>query len=196
MSVIEGVLWLSIAAVVYSTIGYPLVLLALASLQRAAPQCEPMPDAGLPSVAVLVAAHNEERHIAERVRNLLALDYPVDRLHILIGSDGSADRSIEVLRDMASERVHVADFASRRGKASVLNDLVRLATQEILVFTDANTSFKPDVLRQLVGHFASPDVGCVCGELRLVGNGGDNQDHIYWRYERLLKYHESKILLH
>ena len=193
MSLLEPVFWISVGAVLYSNFGYPLVLLAIAAPRRTAPRPEPTPDVSLPSVAVLVAAYNEERHIAERVRNLLTLDYPADRLHIFVGSDGSTDRSIALLRDMASDRVHVADFARRRGKASVLNDLVMLATQEILVFTDANTSFKPDVLRQLVRHFTLPGVGCVCGELRLVGDGGDNQDHVYWRYERMLKYYESSI---
>jgi cellulose synthase/poly-beta-1,6-N-acetylglucosamine synthase-like glycosyltransferase len=152
-----------------------------------------MSEATLPTVAVLVAAHNEERHMAERVRNLLALDYPADRLRIFVGSDGSADRTVESLRELVGERVHVSDFVRRRGKASVLNDLAGLAGEDILVFTDANTSFRPDVLRRLVPHFAAPDVGCVCGELRLTGSGGDNQDHVYWRYERMLKRHESGI---
>lgn len=193
MNLIEPFFWLCVGAVLYNLFGYPLVLLAFASRRRAALPSEPMPDANLPSVAVLVAAHNEERHIATRIRNLLTLDYPADRVRIFVGSDGSTDRSIEVLRDMANERVHVSDFAGRRGKASVLNDLVTLATEDILIFTDANTLFKADALRQLTRHFALPNVGCVCGELRLMGSGGDNQDHIYWRYERLLKYHESSI---
>jgi cellulose synthase/poly-beta-1,6-N-acetylglucosamine synthase-like glycosyltransferase len=192
MSLVEAVFWASVGAVLYSTFGYPLLLLAVASLRRPVP-LPPLAEAALPNVAVLVAAYNEERHLEERVRNLLALDYPSDRVRIYIGSDGSSDRSGEILRGVASDRIRVAEFPRRRGKASVLNDLVALTGEEILVFTDANTSFRPDVLRQLVRHFAAPDVGCVCGELLLTGSAGDNQDHVYWRYERMLKLHESSI---
>jgi cellulose synthase/poly-beta-1,6-N-acetylglucosamine synthase-like glycosyltransferase len=191
--VAELIFWLSVFVVLYSNFGYPLLLITLASLRRSAPRPDPTLDAGLPSVAVLVAAHNEERHIAERVNNLLAIDYPADRLRIFIGSDGSTDRTVDILRELTNERLEVIATETRRGKASVLNDLAALAGQEILVFTDANTSFKPDALRHLLRHFTRPEVGCVCGELCLVGNGGDNQDHIYWRYERLLKQHESSI---
>ena len=192
-NLIEPVFWLSVAVVVYSNFGYPILVMVLAQLRRRPVQPEPMSAAECPSIAILVAAHNEENHIAERVRNLLALDYPAHRLHIFIGSDGSTDRTVDILRTMACEHVHVAATAQRRGKASVVNDLVALATQDILVFTDANTSFKPDTVGHLVRHFARADVGCVCGELRLLGSGGDNQDHIYWHYERVLKFHESCI---
>jgi len=193
VNLLEAIFWVSAGIVVFSTVGYPCILLAVAPRGRPPASTRPLPDDELPSVAVLVAAHNEERHIAERVRNLLALDYPPDRLHFYIGSDGSTDRTIAELRQVPHERVHVHDFPQRRGKASVINDLVELSSQDVLVFTDANTSFDRDTLRHLVQPLASPDVGCVCGELRLIDSAGDNQDHIYWRFERMLKYHESRL---
>jgi cellulose synthase/poly-beta-1,6-N-acetylglucosamine synthase-like glycosyltransferase len=147
------------------------------------------------SVAVLVAAFNEERHIDERVSNLLAQTYAGGRLHIYVGSDASDDRTAEILHGMADSRLTFVDFRQRRGKAAVINDLAAMATEELLVFTDANTFFHPDTVQKLVRHFGRDDVGCVCGDLRLVkgASSGDNQDHLYWRYERLLKFFESRI---
>lgn len=148
-----------------------------------------------PRVAVLVAAYNEERHIEARITNVLAQDYPADLLRIYVGSDCSSDRTAELARSFDTERLTFVDFAMRRGKPSVINDLANMATEEILVLTDANTMFMPDAVSKLVRHFDKADVGCVCGELRMQSEGDDveNQDHIYWRYERLLKFFESRI---
>jgi cellulose synthase/poly-beta-1,6-N-acetylglucosamine synthase-like glycosyltransferase len=205
-------LWFSLACIVYTYAGYPLVLTLISAAhqlrsdwrqvsggasrsgtRRVATQTD------LPHVAVLVAAFNEEQHIAERITNLLNQDYPADRLHIYIGSDASSDRTGDIVRSMAHPRLTFVDFTARRGKASVINDLAAMASQEILAFTDANTMFLPDAVQKLVRHFGRPEVACVCGELRLVKadadplKANDNQDHIYWRYERLLKFFESRI---
>jgi len=199
MRLLELIFWASALVVNYSYAGYPLLLLALSALRKpSVPPPEPQARTDWPQVTVLVAAHNEERDIAARVRNLLDQDYPAERLRVLVGSDGSSDATVDIVRtlqEQGAERVQLQAFTQRRGKASVLNDLVALASPEteILVFTDANTSFAPDALRQLLCHFSVPEVACVCGELRLMGSGGDNQDHIYWRYERMLKRHESRL---
>jgi cellulose synthase/poly-beta-1,6-N-acetylglucosamine synthase-like glycosyltransferase len=200
------VFWTCAAGVLYTYFGYPLLLGTLAGLKQwrsdwqfvsnaAARRASAVTSAALPRVAVIVAAFNEERDIEARVRNLLAQDYPADRLSILIGSDGSTDRTAEIVRALAHPSVRFIDFAARRGKASVLNDLVAMADEEVLVFTDANTTFQHDAVRMLMRRLDDPGVGCVCGELRLVraGDTGDNQDHVYWRYERMLKFHESRI---
>lgn len=204
MTLIEVVFWLSVGGVGYTYFGYPLVLIVLTGLRqlrgdwayvatgksrRAMP-----PSQTLPSVAVLVAAHNEERDIAERIRNLLALDYPAEQLHIYVGSDGSSDGTEQEAAPFVGERVHWHGFQQRRGKPSVLNDLAAVAKEDLLVFTDANTSFEAQTVARLVGHFGRRDVGCVCGELRLVANPGcENPDHLYWRYERLLKFFEARL---
>lgn len=203
MIAVELLLWLALAAIVYTYALYPLVLVLLTTLwqlrsdwrflsggsSRRAAAAE-----SLPTVAVLVAAYNEERHVAERIRNLLASDYPPERLRIYVGSDGSSDGTAREAAPLVGPRVFWHGFAQRRGKPSVLNDLAALTTEEILVFTDANTSFAPQTVRQLVRHFDDPRIGCVCGELRLVAaDGSENQDHIYWRYERLLKFLESRL---
>lgn len=199
-----ALLWTSAALVAYTYVGYPLVLILASAAQQlrsdwrqvsGAPSRRVAP-AGPPlDVAVLVAAHNEERHIAQRVRNLLEQRYGGGRLHVYVGTDACTDRTAEILRGIASDRLTVVHFAQRRGKASVLNDLAAMADQALLVFTDANTVFRPDTVHHLARHFGRGEVGCVCGELRLVkgAGAGDNQDHIYWRYERLLKFFESRI---
>ncbi|MFY8133821.1 MAG: glycosyltransferase family 2 protein [Aquimonas sp.] len=196
----------SLGAVLYSYALYPLLLMAVAALvqlrsdlgrvlgkgeRRAAPLTE------LPSVSVLISAFNEEACIAARIDNLLALDYPRERLQILIGSDGSRDRTGELMR-AAQERhadapLQCLVFEQNRGKANVLNDLAARAEGELLVFSDANTQFAPDALRQLAAPFADARVGGVSGELRLHGAGGDNQDGVYWRIEQLLKFFENRI---
>ena len=196
--------WFSTACIMYAYIGYPLLLMFTAAAHQLRSDWRKVAANGsrrittpleLPHVAVLVAAHNEELNIAERVRNLLAQDYPAERLRIVIGSDGSTDRTVEILAALGCERVTCVHVAQRRGKAATLNDLVALTTAEVLVFSDANTSFRPDTIAKLVRYFREPEVGCVCGELRLVRDIAhpENQDHIYWRYERLLKFFESRI---
>jgi cellulose synthase/poly-beta-1,6-N-acetylglucosamine synthase-like glycosyltransferase len=201
-------LWFSLACIVYTYAGYPLVLTLISAAHQLRSDWRQVSRSGtrriatqaeLPHVAVLVAAFNEEQHIAERITNLLKQDYPAERLHIYIGSDASSDRTGDIVRSMAHPRLTFVDFTARRGKASVINDLAAMATQEILAFTDANTMFLPDAVQKLVRHFGRPEVACVCGELRLVKADADplkmndNQDHIYWRYERLLKFFESRI---
>jgi cellulose synthase/poly-beta-1,6-N-acetylglucosamine synthase-like glycosyltransferase len=150
--------------------------------------------AELPQIAIVVAAHNEEQHIEQRLQNLLNLDYPKDRYRIYIGSDGSDDATPKIIRAFESERVVCYEFQKRRGKAAVLNNIMAGVEEPLVVFSDANTEFAPDNLRKLVRHFADPKVGAVCGELILrVQDGSDNQDSLYWRIERMLKFYEGRI---
>ncbi len=187
-------------AVLYSYLIYPLALVCIAESLRIARLAlhgrrnePPLQDHPLPSVAVVIAAHNEEAHVAARIRNLLALDYPAHLLRILVGSDGSSDRTGELLAAFDDPRVHGIVFAHNRGKASVLNDLVARTDQDILVFSDANTQFSAGAVSALVERFADPRVGCVSGELRLARATGDNQDSLYWRVEQFLKSFEARI---
>ncbi len=204
MTALAVILWASVGCIGYTYIGYPVLLMLMSSwtqlrsdwrlVSRGATR-RVAPATRLPSLAVVVAAHNEERHIAQRLQNLLAQDYPAELLTIYVGSDASDDQTVAIVRSVVDPRVRLVEFMLRRGKSSVVNDLVAISTEEVVVFTDANTSFRPDTLRSLVRHFEQPDVGCVCGELLLVkGDGmGDNVDHIYWRYERMLKFFESRV---
>jgi len=195
MQVAEVILWASAALLAYSYLFYPAILRVVSFLvadRRNHSPAEPG-DAGRLSVDVIVAAHNEERHIATRVRNILGQDYPPDRLRVIVGSDGSTDGTAERVRELGEPRAMLLAFGQNRGKASVLNDLVAASTADVLVFTDANTSFSADAVRKLARHFSDDSVACVCGELELTAAAGTNQDSLYWRVEQFLKSHEGRI---
>ena len=190
------------AAVAYSYLGYPLVLVLLAGAHqtlrdvafvlRKVDRRRPVA-ANVPDVAVVIAAFNEEQHIGPRIANTLGLDYPTERLQLLVGSDGSTDGTADTLRAVDDPRVKAWIYPSNRGKASVLNDLVACVSAPVVVFTDANTRFDSQALRRLVAHFEDPRVGAVSGELRLAASAGDNQDSMYWRVEQLLKNFEARL---
>ena len=182
----------------YAYAGYPILLFLLASVvQVTRDVCYLLGRRErrtawdeLPSVTMIVAAYNEEDVIEAKVRNFLELEYPPDRFRLIVGSDGSKDRTLEIVAGFDDERVQLEAFGERRGKLAVLNDCVGRAECDILVFSDANTLLRPDALRKLVRHFRDPKIGAVCGELRLEGGGGETA---YWRYEMVLKLLESKL---
>lgn len=192
-----------IGAVVYSYALYPLVLFVVAAFSQALRDAafvfgkrdrrKSSDELDLPPVAIVISAFNEERHIVQRIENILALDYPADRLCAYIGSDGSRDRTNELMAQFTDPRIKAFAFVQNRGKANVLNDLVSRTSEPIVMFSDANTFFRPDAVRQLVACFNRERVGAVTGELRLMGTGGDNQDSLYWRIEQFLKFFEARI---
>lgn len=190
---LEAAFWLAAGLLIYSYVVFPALVMAIGARRKAADGA-PVATAAPPAVAVVVAAFNEERHIEERIRNLLAQDYPAERLRILVGSDGSSDRTVEIARRFEDPRVEVHAFAVNRGKASVLNDLVAAAAPaEIVVFTDANTHFAADAVRLLVEAIGRGS-GAVCGELVLEKPAqGANRDDLYWSHERRLKLAEARI---
>lgn len=202
MIVLELLAIACIGAVVYSYVIYPVLLAIIAALAQGwrdaryvlgkrerRNRAEPT----LPRVGIVISAFNEERHIRQRIDNILALDYPHELVRAYIGSDGSRDATGAILAAQGDARIRAHVFEQNRGKATVLNDLVERGTEDILVFSDANTFFDRHALRRLVSHFADPAVGGVSGELRLIGIGGDNQDSLYWRVEQFLKFFEARI---
>jgi cellulose synthase/poly-beta-1,6-N-acetylglucosamine synthase-like glycosyltransferase len=146
-------------------------------------------------VTIVVVVHNEEGCIEARIQNLLALDYPPERRQILIGSDGSTDETVARARRFAPDGVHVVSFRQWRGKAAVLNQLVRRARGEIVLFADARQAFDPQVLRRLVSRFADEQVGAASGELMLTDSTGTPMGRgasFYWRYEKFIRVHEGR----
>ena len=184
--------WFAAGLLVYAYIAFPALVLAVARLnrnKREIPVLQSWPD-----VAVVIAAHNEEKHIGDRVRNVLSQDYPPERLAVLIGSDGSTDATVEEAKSAGDERVVIRAFRQNRGKASVLNDLVAEAGRDLIVFSDANTFFERDTIRHLVTRLADAEVGAVCGELVLAPpETAGNEDYKYWLIERRIKAAESDI---
>ena len=177
-------------AVLHSYIFYPLVVGWLAARRpRPAPVMETWP-----TISILVSAYNEEAHIAGRLANLLAQDYPADRLEILVGSDASTDRTADLVRANPDPRISLRLAAQRAGKPAMLKQLAPQARGEILVFTDAATTFQPGALRNLIRHFADPRVGGVGGEIVFHhGDGGATDEGVYWRLETFLRRRESLI---
>ena len=190
--VVEPLFWLCAGLVAYVYAGYPLAIWVCARIFGTART--PAEPARWPAISVIVAAHNEESVIGERLRNLLALDYPADRLEIIIGSDGSSDATGDIVRAHASPAVRLLDFAHNRGKAAVLNDAFGAATGDIVVLSDANTMMDPSAAKRLARWFSDPRVGVVCGRLVLVDAAtGGNADGLYWKYETFLKLCEARL---
>jgi len=191
MPVEKIIFWVCGLLLLYTCVGYPVLAWVRAGLRPRLPRAQDIE----PTVTLIIVAHNEAARIAGRIQNLLALDYPRDRVEIVIGSDGSTDLTAQRARAYEQDGVSVVAFESRRGKPAALNDLVRQARGEIVVLADARQRFDRDALRALVGPFADPDVGAVSGELILLSNGGGTPvgDGVgfYWRYEKFIRRHES-----
>jgi glycosyltransferase involved in cell wall biosynthesis len=183
---LRGLFWASAAAIVYTHAGYPLVLRLVAG--RRAEESRPTP-AELPRVSLIVAAYDEEAVIEDKVRNALELDYPRDRLELIVASDGSSDRTVELAQAAGADIV--LDLPNG-GKVRAQDQGVERASGEVLAFSDANTTLEPDALRKLVAPFADPAVGYVCGQVRFDG-GGPNQEGTYWRYETGIRALESRL---
>ncbi len=192
LSLLELLFWTCISLVAFAYLVYPLLIWVVARVfGRAA---VPPHGADLPTVSVLIAAFNEELDIRARVENLLALDYPPDRLELVIASDGSTDRTNEIVRAFEGRGVTLIAFPENRGKAAVMNAVVPRLRGTVVVLSDANTHMAPDAVRHLAGWFADPSVGVVCGRLVLTdAAGGRNADGVYWRYETFLKKCESRL---
>ncbi len=185
MNRLGSAMWGSLALIAWTHAGYPVAAAAAASRSRYRPRTD---DAHLPTVALVIAAHDEERVIAERLDNALALDYP--GLEIVVSLDGSTDRTREIAQ---SRGVTVIDNP-RGGKVPAQNAAVRATSSELVAFSDANSMWEPDALRRLVRHFADQEVGYVCGRLRLIEPGtGRNVEGQYWRYELWLRALESRL---
>jgi len=137
-----------------------------------------------------VAAHDEEDVIERRVRDALALDYPRDRLEIMVASDGSTDGTVEQAKAAGADLV--LDLP-RGGKVAALNAAVERSSGEVLAFSDANSFWRPDALRLLVARLADPKVGYVCGQVRFDGAGAANEEGLYWRYEMAVRELESRL---
>ena len=188
----EAIFWLSVAAIGYAYVGYPLLLLLLSRIRP-----KPVKSGHwTPSVTVIIAAYNEERDLAAKLENTLALDYPPSQLEILVTSDCSSDRTDEIARSFASRGVRLHRQEERHGKTAAQNAAVTKARGEIIVFSDATTHYRPDVLRLMVPAFADNSVGCVTGRViyqddkdSSVGTGTQS----YWNYEFFLKKHESAV---
>jgi cellulose synthase/poly-beta-1,6-N-acetylglucosamine synthase-like glycosyltransferase len=189
MTVVVIIFWLSAALLVYTQVGYALLLALLARLVRRRGPAASW-EGQLPDVTAIVAAYNEQDVIAQRITNLRSLDYPPDRLQVIVASDGSSDHT--VARSHAAGADVVLDLP-RGGKIRAQDAAFEQAGGELLVFSDANAVWDRDALKRLVGAFGDPRIGYVCGDVSFLDAGGTNQEGLYWRYEMWLRRMESGL---
>jgi cellulose synthase/poly-beta-1,6-N-acetylglucosamine synthase-like glycosyltransferase len=182
---VQAVFWASLIALAWTHVLYPAFASALA---RVAARPVRKADAE-PTVTVIVAAYNEEAVIARRIENLLALDYPKDKVQIVVTSDASSDRTEEIALEFGVRVIS----NPRGGKVAAQDRAVRETDSEIVAFSDANCTWSPDALRKLVRAFADPHVAYVCGQLRILDAEGGNKEGMYWRYEMGVRAAESKL---
>jgi glycosyltransferase involved in cell wall biosynthesis len=183
----EALFWICAALLVYTQLGYAVLLAALASLRRGS---DPISKGGAaPSVSLVVAAYAEEDVIAAKVANARALEYRGE-LEIIVACDGSPDGTAQRAREAGAD---VVLELPRGGKIRAQDAAVQRARGEIVAFGDANALWEPDALDELVQPFADPDVAYVCGQVRFVNDAGTNQEGLYWRYEMALRSLESRL---
>jgi len=189
-TIAQIVFWLSAAALFYAYIGYPafVYLVSLAfpkKIKRGAVE---------PQVTLLITAYNEESAIRAKLENSFLIDYPKEKLEILVASDGSTDKTEEIVKEYAARGVKLFRQEGRVGKTVTQNHAVEQAAGEIILFSDATTEYKPDVLKQILPNFADNSVGCVAGKLIYVDDSASNVGkgaQRYWNYETFLKQAES-----
>lgn len=185
----------SIALFLYPLVVYPVLILVLSRFFPE-PVRKSVPDP-CPFVSFIIPAYNEEAVISGKLRNTLSLEYPPDRIEILVASDGSDDRTVDLAREFPQFRVRILDFHERRGKLPTLTESVSLANGEIVVFSDASAILKPDALAKVVESFSDPTVGCVSGryliteDLTPVMDGRSSGERGYFEFEVFQRIQES-----
>jgi cellulose synthase/poly-beta-1,6-N-acetylglucosamine synthase-like glycosyltransferase len=194
MILLEVIFWTAAGFIAWTHVGYPLFMAMLARVRPRPVRRKPIE----PSVLLVIAAHDEEGSIEATVRRMLELDYPPDRLSILVASDGSTDRTDDIVCALSAEtsgRVTLLR-CPRAGKVSAQDRAVRQTAgadaAELIAFSDANGAWQPDALRRLVQNFADPEVAYACGNLQLRRPDGTNREGLYWRYELWLRENESR----
>ncbi len=194
MIIVEVIFWLSLALLVFAQLGYPLLLGVWTKLsrRRAAPP-QQIPSGEEPFVTLVIAAHREQSVIGARVANARQLDWPADRLEVIVACDGSPDETATEARDAGADLVLELEWG---GKVRAQDAAVAAADPRstVVAFSDANASWDAGALRALVGELALADVGYVCGQVRFTGaDGSTNQEGLYWRFEMWLRSRESQL---
>jgi cellulose synthase/poly-beta-1,6-N-acetylglucosamine synthase-like glycosyltransferase len=188
-------LWGSVFVILYSYVGYPLLLYLAGKIgiRRSRRETEA---ADLPSVCLIISAFNEEQVIRDKIQNSLSQQYPADKLTILVASDGSTDRTCDIVGEFFDYGVELHHRDGRRGKSAVLNDVIRSRGEDVVVFTDANSLFCRDAVSKLARRFNDPSIGCVVGRLRYVDREWSSVgkgEGAYWRYEGMVSRLESAL---
>ena len=186
---LEVIFWISTGIILYIYILYPLVLHLLPSKEVMNPKIE-----DFPTVSLIIAAYNEEKAIEKKLKNTMTLDYPPQKMEIIVASDGSTDHTEEIVKKYINRGVRLINSGRRIGKTECQNISAKKANGDILIFSDANSIYREDTVKMLVRNFANPRVGCVGGRLRYTAKGTAAQgESIYTKYESYIKSLESKV---
>lgn len=201
----EITFWACLFFIAYTYLLYPLLLFQAYTFaqiwrdvfylsRRCSTRASDFSDAELPRISLIIAAHNEESVIAERIANLRAIDYPQDKLEVVLVSDGSSDGTNAILACAQAPHLQKIFLPVRGGKANAINHGVEASQHEVLVFSDASTYFAADTVRKLVRHFQNSRVGAVCGSLHFKAAGdSEHTEGIYWKYESMLRLMEARL---
>jgi len=192
VTAVVAIVWCTLFLIGYVYLGYPMSLWFITRWRRRAIRKADI----FPTVTLLISAFNEARVIASKLENALALDYPRERIEILVISDASTDGTDAIVESFAGRGVNLLRMAVRQGKTAGLNAAVQRARGEIIVFSDANIMYQPTVIQRLVRNFADPDVGCVTGDSRYTENPSSAahvQENTYWHYEQRIRAMESQL---
>lgn len=188
----EMIFWTMVGLVAYTYAGYSLSILLLAQFVRRPVRRAPIE----PTVTYLITAYNEEKSIAAKIEQVLTLDYPRDKLNILVASDGSTDRTDEIVRKFSDRGVKLVRVEGRVGKTETQNQAVKQATGEIIIFSDATTFYEHSAIRNIVRNYADPDVGAVSGRYEYRNPTGASigvGSILFWSYENLIKTLQTRI---
>ncbi len=190
VTAMEVLFWFSVFGVIYPYLGYPAVLWLLGGVLGRERKIEGEDSPFYPSISMIIPVCNEEKRIERKLANTEALRYPADRLQVLFVSDGSTDRTVELIRKQARGAMTLIERSVRQGKAAALNAGLEHATHDIVIFSDASIELESDALRHIVQGFRDPAIGCISGEDKIAESGGEAW---YGRYELLIRRLESKV---
>lgn len=201
----EVAFWVSLLVVVGTYIVYPVVLFiayALSQIRRdyrylvtrQERRARFRDTEELSPVSLLIAAYNEEKYLADKIANIRQLDYPREKLEVIIVSDGSTDRTNEILQSLGPPNIRVILLPDRRGKSHAVNVAVQSSQHDLLVFSDAATLFEPTALKRMARHFVHPRVGAVCGSVSFRRSTESQQtEGLFWKFESMLRLMEARL---
>jgi cellulose synthase/poly-beta-1,6-N-acetylglucosamine synthase-like glycosyltransferase len=184
------IFWLSLFGIFYAYLGYPLVLYAISRMAGQSGTADMNESDYEPGVSIIIPVFNEEKVIEKKIENMLQLNYPENKFEVLIISDGSTDRTREIVEEKQSSVVKFFELRERSGKAAALNLGLKKAKNEIIVFSDASIILDHAALKNIVRNFRDEKIGCVSGEDHIPGGGGEG---FYGKYELYLRNQESKV---
>lgn len=190
------VFWVSLGVVLYVYLGYPCILFLIGIFKKSyADKKISSNNDFLPNVSLLIVAYNEEKNIENKLKNSLALDYPKNKLEIIIISDASTDNTEKIVKSYEGKGIKLFAIKERGGKTSALNSVFPEIKTDIIIFSDANSVYDRNAIKKLTSRFEDKNVGCVCGNLKLTNvdeTGVSKGEGLYWKYENVIKKLESQ----